>query len=237
MAVFLWGFFVPKVEATHTAVPILMYHYIGNNPNPADKARDTLSVTPDKFDAQLGYLQSQGYTPVSLDTMYGIFNHQIASPAKPIVLTFDDGYVDFYYNAFPILRKYNFHAVSFIPTGLMGTAYYMNWDQIKQIQGSGLVTFEDHSINHVNLSALGFEEAYKQILDSKNVLQSHTGYPVNFVAYPFGLSNNTVYAAAQKAGMQGGLGTWLGKASIGSINMPRIRITGQMNLAQFASNI
>lgn len=230
-------FIIPKPAFAQISVPILLYHYIGNNPNPKDTARNTLSVSPDKFDAQMGYLSKNGYTPISLDTLYGIFNKQTQAPGKPIVLTFDDGYMDFYYNAFPILNKYNFHAVSFIPTGLMGSGYYMNWDQIKQIQSSGLVTFEDHTVTHVSLTTLSFDRAYKEILDSKNNLESQTGYPVNFIAYPNGASNNNVYAAAQKAGIVGGLGTWRGKANGPSYNMPRIRITGQMSLADFASRL
>lgn len=231
------NFVVPKPVYAQTSVPILLYHYIGNNPNLNDTARNTLSVPPVKFDEQMGYLSKNGYTPISLDTLYGIFNKQTAAPAKPVVLTFDDGYMDFYYNAFPILSKYNFHAVSFIPTGLMGGGYYMNWDQIKQIQSSGLVTFEDHTVSHMSLTALSFDRAYKEILDSKNILQSQTGYPVNFIAYPNGVSNNNVYAAAQKAGIVGGLGTWKGKAGGPSYNMPRIRITGQMSLQDFISRL
>ncbi len=219
-------------------VPILMYHFIGNNPNPKDKARDTLSVSPDKFEAQMDYLAKNGYTPISLDTLYGIFGKQTTAPVKPIVLTFDDGYIDFYTTAYPIFRRFNFHVVSFIPTGLIGgPSYYMNWNQIKEIQDSGLVTFEAHTVTHANLATLNSAAALKQMQDSKNVLLSHTGYPVNFIAYPYGGTNSSVQAAAKKAGFVGGLGTWYGKASGPGMNMPRMRITGQMSLKDFASRL
>ncbi len=219
------------------SVPILMYHYIGNNPNPKDTARNSLSVAPEKFDAEMGYLVSHGYTPISLDTLFAIDSGGVKAPAKPIVLTFDDGYIDFYTTAYPILRKYNFHAVSFIPTGLIGGGYYMKWSQIKEIQGSGLVTFEGHTVSHPNLAGLSGAAALKELQDGKNVLQSQTGYPVNFIAYPYGISNNLVLDLARKAGFVGGLGTWSSRDTGISFNMPRIRISGQMDLKTFASLI
>ncbi len=228
---------VPTTSQAKTAVPILMYHYIGNNPNPKDTARNTLSVTPDKFEAQMKYLSDNGYTPISLDTLYAIFNKQASPPTKPIVLTFDDGYIDFYFNAFPILRRFDFHVVSFIPTGLIGTSYYMNWNQIKEIQSSGLVTFEGHTVTHANLPSLSSTKILQELKDGKNVLQSQTGYPVNFIAYPYGTSDSRVIQAAIKAGFVGGLGTWYGKTSVPSLNMPRIRITGQMDLKTFISRL
>lgn len=232
-----FGIFHTNSVQAGISVPILMYHFIANNPNPKDKARDTLSVSPDKFEAQMDYLSKNGYTPVSLNTLYGIFNKQTTSPAKPVVLTFDDGYIDFYTIAFPILRRFNFQVVSFISTGLIGTGYYMNWDQIKEIQASGLVTFEAHTVSHTNLTTLNYVNALQQLTDSKNYLQSQTGFPVNFIAYPYGSSNTSVQSAAQKAGFVGGLGTWYGKAAIPGMNLPRLRITGQMSLKDFISRL
>lgn len=231
-------FFVPtSVQAASLRVPILMYHYIANNPKSQDVQRNVLSVAPDKFEAQMDYLSKNGFQPITLDTLYGIFNKQVTAPQKPVVLTFDDGYIDFYTIAFPILRRFNFYAVSFIPTSLVGGGYYMNWDQIKEIQSSGLVTFESHTVTHANLAGLGYQAVLKQMVDSKNILQSQTGYPVNFVAYPYGISNANVQKAAKEAGFVGGLGTWLGKASGPGINLPRIRVSGAWSLKEFASRL
>lgn len=228
---------IPVPAQAGLRVPILTYHYIAGNPNHGDRARDALSVPPDKFEAQMNYLSQSGYTPVTLDTLYGIFNGQASVPGKPIVLTFDDGYIDFYTTAFPILRRFNFHAVSFIPTGLIGGSYYMNWNQIKEIASSGLVTFEGHTVTHANLSSLSDAAVLRQLVDSKNVLQEHTGYPVNFAAYPYGSTNGSIQAAAQKAGYVGGLGTWYGKAWGFSMNMPRIKVSGSWSLKEFASRL
>lgn len=232
--VFLWLIF-PKLTFALNPIPILMYHYVGENPNPADLQRNYLSVTPDKFEEQLTYLKNNSFTPVSLDDLYGIFNGQTQSPNKPVVLTFDDGYIDFYTTAYPILAKYNFKGVAFIPTGLIGTGYYMNWDQIREIQKSGLVTFEGHTISHPNLILLTPNEALRELKEGKEMLQSQTGYPVNFIAYPYGVSNYQVQELAKQAGFVGGVGTWPGKSFVPGMNMPRIRVNGNISIGQFAS--
>lgn len=217
-------------------VPILMYHYIGGNPNPADLTRNILSTTPDKFDEQMGYLASRGYTPITFDTMYAALYHGSALPAKPIILTFDDGYIDFYINAFPILKKYNFHAVSFIPTGLIGGSYYMNWSQIQELQASGLISFEAHTINHVNLPLLSAEKQQYQITKSKRDLEAHLGVPVNFFAYPYGTSNASTWNLVKQAGFLGAVGTWYGTTETEGTqyDWPRIRINGGITLTDFA---
>lgn len=236
LAIIFFILLVPKTATASVRVPILTYHYIAGNPNPKDKARDNLSVPPDKFEAQMNYLSQNGYTPISLDTLYGIYNGQV-NVSKPIVLSFDDGYIDFYTNVYPVLRKYNFHAVSFIPTGLVGGGYYMNWDQIKEIASSGFVTFEAHSVNHINLPSYSYARILQELKDSKNILQSQTGYPVNFVAYPGGASNGNVQWAAQQAGLVGGVGTWYGKAYGPSMNMPRIKVSGLWSIKEFAARL
>lgn len=229
--------FATPAAALAINVPILTYHYIASNPNPKDTQRDALSVPPDKFEAQMDYLSKNGYTPITLDNLYGIFNNLSKAPNKPIVLTFDDGYQDFYSIAFPILRRFNFHAVAFIPTGLIGGNYYMNWDQIKEIAQSGLVHFEGHSLSHANLASLKYDALLKQLVDSKNMLEFQTGYHVNFVAYPYGSTNSNVQAAARKTGYVGGVGTWYGKAGGVGMNMPRIKVSGFWSIKEFASRL
>lgn len=225
---------IPKFFGNSVRVPILMYHYIGNNPNPADIERNVLETTPDNFDAQMGYLSSAGYTPISLDTLYAAL-HGGTLPARPVVLTFDDGYVDFYTNAFPILRKYNFHAVSFIPTGLMNQGYYMSWDQIREIDRSGLVSFEAHSVHHSDLANLSPAAQEYEISQSKKDLEAQLGQTVNFFAYPYGTSTSVTWNLVKQAGFFGAVGTWFGEIeSEGTqYDWPRVRIIGGLSLANY----
>ncbi len=202
-------------------VPIITYHYIRDYNNAQDPIGIRLSVSPAIFDKQMNYLTSHGYTPITLDMLYGIWNGQAQSPTKPVVLTFDDGYIDFYANAYPILKKYNFHAVSFVVTGFVGKPAYLSWSNIKEMQSSSLISFEAHTVTHAYLPRLSYANMLNELLQSKTTLQSQTGVVINFIAYPYGASNGTVQNAAAKAGFVGGLGTWGGYASYKSMNMPR----------------
>ena len=108
------------VLGASVSVPVLMYHYIRVNQNPNDKVGYNLSVTPDNFRAQMDYLATHGYHTVSLDEMGAALLSHAQLPSRPIVITFEDGYVDCHDSAFPILQSHNFKAVSFVITGLVG---------------------------------------------------------------------------------------------------------------------
>lgn len=220
-------------------VPILMYHYIGNNPNPSDTSRDNLSVSPDIFDQQMDYLAKNGYNPITLDTMMAGLSGQIALSEKSVVLTFDDGYIDFYYNAFPILQKYGFRSVVFIPTGLIENKSYLTWDMISKMQSSGLVSFEAHSVSHAHLPSITKNEQIYEVKMSKKILSEKLNVPINFIAYPYGALNTEVINTVREAGYVGALGTWNSNIqSEGTIfNMPRIKVSGQSDLNFFASRL
>ncbi len=229
---------VPQIPmGRQIRVPILNYHYIGNNPNPADKARDSLSVSPDKFAAEMKYLADNHYSTITFDTLYPALQGTISLPPKPIILTFDDGYEDFFYNAFPILLQYHLRAVSFIPTGLMNQGYYLTWDQIRQMQRSGLISFEAHSVHHYQLTSLSDYALKAEIVGSKNTLQAELGVPVNFFAYPYGTYDGRVIQALKSAGFIGATSTWASKIqSQGTIfYMPRMRVGGYTDLNSFIS--
>ncbi|MDO8498398.1 MAG: polysaccharide deacetylase family protein [bacterium] len=227
--------YVPQTMGNQLKVPILMYHYISNNPNPEDRQRDSLATPPDKFEEQLQYLSQNGYVTITLDTLYAALKKQVTLPSKPIILTFDDGYIDFFINAYPILQKYHFQATVFIPTGLMDQGYYLHWDQIKQMQESGLIHFAAHSVHHYQLTALSRQEALYEMTESKKILQEKLGVPINFMAYPYGSVNQEVINLAGEAGYLGSAGTWRGNIQSEGIiyNMPRLRINGLIDMKTF----
>ena len=231
--------FLPVSSGRAVTVPILMYHYIGLNPNPQDLARNDLSVAPDKFEAELNYLQSSGFTTIDFDTLYNALKGTGPLPAKPILLTFDDGYIDFFINAYPILQKYHSKATVFIPTGLMDKGYYLHWDQIKQMQSSGIISFQAHSVNHVNLAALSGDRLKYEIEESRRVLSSELGIPVDFFAYPYGASSEEAWAAVKAAGFKAAVGTWYGTVHTEGTqyDLPRVKISGHLDLQGFTQKI
>lgn len=229
--------FVPPVSGNQLKVPVLYYHYVGNNPNPKDLQRNALSISPDKFAEQMKYLKDNGFTSISYDTLYAALRKQATLPSKPIILTFDDGYIDFYYNAYNILRQHGLSATVFVPTGLVGQPSYLTWDMIKEMYSSGLIKYGAHSVHHYHLASLSSDSAFSEIMDSKKALQDALGIPINIMAYPYGETNGGVVSLVQKAGYIGAIGTWASKLqSEGTIyNSPRLRISGSIDIASFAS--
>lgn len=230
----LWRLNPSKVLAKDGGLPILLYHYVGPLDNPGDSARKALSVTLQDFEAQMNYLQANGFEPVTLGYLPYVFEgRQSLSGKKPVLLTFDDGYMDFYFNAFPILKKFGFHAVSFIPTGKMNGSYYLTWEQIKEIRQSGLVEFEDHTVNHVNLAAASGDQIRFELGESKSVLERETGQPVSYLAYPYGAVSGQVIETAKSLGYVGAFVEGDSRAYSLGFTVPRFRINGYTTLGRF----
>src|SRR6476661_6268216 len=123
-------------------VPVLMYHYVRTVTNRLDRAGFDLSVTPLHFAQQMQLLHEKGFHSVTLDDLLGAIRGVTKLPPNPIIITFDDGYEDFYTAAFPILNLYGFSATSFVITGKAGQPNYMSWDQMRALEATGLVQFE-----------------------------------------------------------------------------------------------
>ena len=131
-----------------------MYHYLSSPPSDADRYRRDLSVSPELFEQHLAYLKEQGYQTISLDDLtYSLaLGRPLPSGEKPILITFDDGYLDNYQNAFPLLQKYGFTGVFFVvtelaerasagmiaPDGLRYADAYMTWDQLRAMTAAGM---------------------------------------------------------------------------------------------------
>ncbi|MBI3576667.1 polysaccharide deacetylase family protein [Candidatus Gottesmanbacteria bacterium] len=192
------------------AVPILLYHYISVNANKDDKTRTTLSTPPVIFEQQLQLLQSHGFATITLDELAAALDGKITLPAKSVMLTFDDGYADFYANAVPLLRKYGMRGIAFIPTGLIGGGNYMTWGQIEELAKTPNVIFAAHSIHHWALTNVSAKVLQQEVSESKRVLEGHVGYRVNWFAYPYGVFNDAVVAAVRNAGFVGSATTLSG---------------------------
>jgi len=222
-----------------TTVPVLMYHYIRVNPNPKDVVGFNLSVTPDNFAAQMDYLVQHGYHSISLDELGATLLSGAKLPDKPFVITLDDGYRDSYSAAYPILKARGLKAVNFVITGFVGGPNYLTWDQINEMTSSGVFTFESHTVNHTALTSVAPQRISQELSDSKNVLQSHVGYLINWIAYPYGYVNQTVANLVPKAGYVGAFGTNRGtfQSTDAMFTLPRVRIGGGDSMPSFAAKL
>jgi peptidoglycan/xylan/chitin deacetylase (PgdA/CDA1 family) len=170
-------------------IRILFYHRVS-----AD--RDELAVHPRKFREQMGYLAKAGYRV--LDTV------QVAelldageTPEKTIGLNFDDGYLDVAEHALPVLAEHGFRATVYVATGVTdgraSFAWYraqpalLGWSEIAELDRSGTLRFEAHSVTHPNLLATDDRRAASEIEDSKAELEARLGRPVVAFSYPAGL--------------------------------------------------
>ena len=176
-------------------VPILMYHHIAVN---SDERVDT--VSPETFAAQMAYLHQHHYHVVTIDEYVAALLEKRSLPRKSVVITFDDAYEDNYSNAFPILKKYNFPWMLFIPSDFIGTPEYLSVGQIKEMMRHGMKV-GSHSRRHAYLpDVIDPVRLEDEIVQSKRILEETLGVRVNIFSYPVGGFNDAIIGDLQKAG-------------------------------------
>lgn len=176
-------------------VPVLAYHKVNND-------KSMYSVSPLEFEQQMRYLSEQGYTAISLHEYAQAMRQQQPLPAKPIVLTFDDGYENNYTTALPIMEKYGMRGTVFIISGYVTFPEYLTWEQIRAMQARG-TEIGSHTFSHVNLGTLSPEEQEYQLAESKREIEYRLQQPVEFLAYPFGGFTSDTQQALKKLGYWG----------------------------------
>ena len=163
----------------------LMYHHIGHT-NTADE-QYPFTISPRRFEEQLDMLQKHGFSPVGLDELKAAASSGRRLPEKPVLLTFDDGYADNFQNLFPILQKRGVKVLIFLITDFIGKEPgYMSWEQVLQMQQSGLVQFGSHTASHARLRRLPEEEILRELTQSKKTLEEKLGVACEAFCYPFG---------------------------------------------------
>ncbi len=175
---------------------MLNYHQVADTNNP-------LAVHVSDFDTQMKFLADSGCITITPDELYAGINGEIELPPKPVLITFDDGYIDNYTNAFPILKKYKLRATIFvIPAFTSVYPGYMTWEQLKEMESKG-IAIESHTLNHTKLEELPDDEIRNELLNSKNLLEEQLGHPIEFLAYPTGTYNLHIAGIAQDVGYKG----------------------------------
>jgi peptidoglycan/xylan/chitin deacetylase (PgdA/CDA1 family) len=230
---------LPAQPRGTTVIPILMYHYVRAVADPKDQVGINLSVKPELFDAQMQYLADKGYTTLTMQEVYEILNGQKTLPAKPIALTFDDGYRDFYTNAWPILHKHNFKATNYVITDFIGWDAYMTWPMLQELDATGQIELGAHTRSHADLRTLSNERRWDEIIGSKSILEQGLGHPIGAFCYPAGFYNAAVIADVRRAKFLTATTVAAGtKQNLQSAyEMPRVRVNGPDTLATWASKL
>ena len=188
-----WNWWRSRVRG---GIPVLMYHKIGDPPPGSNLAK--LWVSTADFRRQLGYLKKRGYTSINFRDWRDAETGVKALPSKPVLITFDDGYMNNYEFAYPILREFNMKAGIFLvyetidrhnawhdPVGEPWLKM-LTMPQILDMQNSGVIEFGSHTMRHRNLAQLPLDEVRWELTESKKRLEDALGREILACAYPSG---------------------------------------------------
>ncbi len=247
----LWGgAMVTRADADANEVgyqvPILMYHRVSPEGNPA---LDTYRITPETFERQLEYLRANGYHAIGFDQLRYSLSTKEALPGRPVLITFDDGYQDFYDHAWPLLRDYDFSATVFVVADLVGTdsswdaqfgptAPLMDWDTIRYLQANG-IEFGSHTASHRRLDHMTETEIMEQEQRCRAIFRRELGIEAWATAYPYGMHDEMVERAMRRAGYDMAVTTkgWLATVWNDPMLLPRVDVVEADGVKKFAAKL
>jgi peptidoglycan/xylan/chitin deacetylase (PgdA/CDA1 family) len=190
-------------------IPILMYHSISSYASP--RFRPCI-VSPEVFDEHLAYLKQYHYTSVTVTQFVQAMSRGgDRLPPRAVILTFDDGYEDFYTEVLPALQRHGFTATLYVTTGFVGgTSHWLQhmgegmrpmltWEQLVEINMSG-IECAAHTHTHPSLDMLPPSLARDEIVRSKELLEDHLGQEVFSFAYPYGYYSTRLQQIVQASG-------------------------------------
>ncbi|MEU3839992.1 polysaccharide deacetylase family protein [Streptomyces sp. NPDC028635] len=186
------------------SVPILMYHSVAGAPNDATRA---LSVTPEAFAEQMAAVGALGFTPVTTAALAAHWRGGRPLPARPVLITFDDGYEGVHRHALPVLAGHGFPATLFVSTGWLrgehdtggGLDTMLDWDQVRALTAAG-VEVGGHSHTHPQLDQLDDDALERELSRCRDIVAGELGAPPVSFAYPYGYSSRRVRQAVRRAG-------------------------------------
>lgn len=180
-------------------IPIITYHYIEIVTDKNDFLRKNMAITPTELKREINELKNQGYEFVFIKEIPKLLHMKTPPTGKFVAITFDDGYKDFYTDAFPVIKETSVKATVFIISGFVNHQNYMTDEQIKEISQSGLVEIGAHTMNHVDLKSITLAHADSEIVGSKAYLESKLGIKVESFSYPYGGFNNEIIQLVKNA--------------------------------------
>ncbi len=181
---------------------ILTYHSISEGTSP-------LKVSPSLFAEQMEWLA--GNYDLRVLSLGLFLDERLLVPVREVVvLTFDDGYADFYTHAAPVLLKHKLPATVFLPTAYVGRTNawpgqpawvkeepLMSWEQIKELAQAG-IEFGSHTVNHPDLTSRSPAEIERELSESKREIEQRTDRRVEHFCYPYGKWNSPVRDATMR---------------------------------------
>lgn len=183
-------------------IPVLLYHYVEYVKDEKDTIRKSLNIIPAVFDTEVKTLKDKGYTFLTPKDLADILDDKNNLPERSVILSFDDGYRDFYTDVFPILKKYNVRAIAYIVPNFLNKPNNMDLWQLKEIAQSGLVEIGAHTMNHAYLVGLPKARVEYEVIQSKKYLEKQLGVQVVSFAYPYGAFDSQVINVVKNSGFK-----------------------------------
>jgi peptidoglycan/xylan/chitin deacetylase (PgdA/CDA1 family) len=183
------------------SVPILMYHRVGSVAAREPAITDALTVSPRVFSEQMSWIHRAGFHAITQEQLFAALEYGHRLPARPIMITFDDGYRDVLWNAAPVLHRLHMHATAYIITDRVSgpDPSFLTWDELRMLEARG-IAIGSHTVHHLDLTLMPPAEAYQELVASRRALERHLGHPVWWFAYPSGRENPEVVELVRRAG-------------------------------------
>ncbi len=204
------------------SIPILMYHSIAEEDELGVHPYYRTATATSVFASQMESLQQAGFSVISPTEAIRRFREP-ESTEKSVVITFDDGFHNFYTNAFPILNRYGFAATMYLPTAHIGQTHprfkgkeCLSWDEVRELQTLG-ISFGSHTVTHPQLHSCDTHSIKKEIAESKETIEQELGCAVQSFAYPYAFPETDVSFKVRlreelrQAGYENGVCTTVGR--------------------------
>lgn len=179
-------------------IPILGYHSLDPKKFPGK-----LALPPEIFKKQMNILKKRNFCVVGLEECaQGGWYESLWG--RKAAITFDDGYLDNYHCAFPVLCELGFAAAFFVTPSLIGQEGFMTWPMLREMVSMPGIEIGSHALQHKPLADIPEKEAWESLVISKKMLEDALGKEIKGVSYPSGSFNEKVVEMAKAAGYRYG---------------------------------
>ena len=178
-----------SVNSSAYRIPILMYHNISDEKEDHLHPYFRLNTSPEVFRSHMSILKKNDYNVIGPSDVANLLRDKKKIQKKTAVVTFDDGYEDFYLHGFPIMAEYGYTATVYLPSAFIGKKFRgkkcLSWKQINELANEG-INFGSHTVTHPQLYSLpGRTEVKSELRDSKNEIEDNLSAKISDFSYPY----------------------------------------------------